>query len=159
MSLMYKNMSVVTNLWFSITICPIWLKIKNQIIMKKSILITVVMFFLTINLAQAQSTGWSNWTSIDCFKGVQFRVKSQKTSSGKYEAYLEFKNNYNENIHFNYEISGGSYSSRNNRVSVRAGSTYKSYAGTSFTSNYFNVYVDRLRFGRDGLQPYADCDK
>lgn len=127
--------------------------------MKKSILITAVMFFLTINFAQAQWTDWSYWTSIDCFKGVQFRVKSQKTSSGKYEAYIEFKNNYNSDIHFNYEISGGSYTSRNNRVTVKAGSTYKSYAGISFTSNYFNVYIDKLRFGRDGVQPYAECDK
>lgn len=127
--------------------------------MKKSILITLVMFFLTLNVAQAQSSEWSNWTNIACFKGVQFRVKSQKTSTGKYEAYLEFKNNYNEKVHFNYEITGGSYSNKNNRVTVNAGSTYKSYSGSSFTSNYFNVYIDRLRFGKDGLQAYAECDK
>ncbi|WP_338376167.1 hypothetical protein [uncultured Flavobacterium sp.] len=127
--------------------------------MKKSILITAVMFFLTVNMAQAQWTDWSNWTSIACFKGVQFRVKSKKTSTGKYEAYLEFKNNYNEKVHFNYEITGGSYSNKNNRVTVNSGSTYKSYSGSSFTSKYFNVYIDRLRFGKDGLQPYADCDK
>lgn len=115
--------------------------------------------FMSISYVNAQSwTDWGRWTTTSCFKGVDFRVKSKKTSTGKYEMYLEFRNRYNGDVHFNYEAEGGSYTTKNNRVTVRAGETYKTWAGASFTSDYFYISIDRLRFGRDGLQDYANCD-
>ena len=108
----------------------------------------------------AQSwTNWSDWKTTSCFKGVDFRVKSKKTSTGKYEMYVEFKNRYYKDVHFNYEAKGGDYTTKNNRVTVKAGEPRKSLTGASFTSDYFDVYLDKLRFERDGHEDYANCEK
>jgi hypothetical protein len=125
--------------------------------MKKHIVLLLFLAIVPFAFVNAQS--WGSWNSIDCFKGIQFRVKAKKTSTGKYEAYVEFKNLYNKDIHFTYEATGGKYSTKNNRVTVRSDDTKESYLGSSFTSDYFYVNVAKLRFDKDGLQPYARCDK
>ena len=128
--------------------------------MKVKYLFFTLVLFVSVASLNAQSwTDWGSWKSVSCFKGIDFRVKSKKTSYGKYEMYIEFKNRYRKDIHFTYEIKGGAYKNRNNRTTVRAGDVKKIWGGASYTSDYFNVYLDRLRFGRDGLQPYANCDK
>lgn len=126
--------------------------------MKKNILILLFFSLITFSFTNSpQWTDWGNWNSNNCFSKIDFRVKSNKTSTGKYEMYVEFKNDYSQDVHFNYEAKGGTYTTKNNRVTVRAGSTYKTYAGASFTSEYFYINIDKLRFGKDGLQEYANC--
>ena len=116
--------------------------------------------FMSFSYVNAQSwSDWSKWETTDCFQGVDFRVKSKKMSNGKYEMYVEFKNRYYKDIHFNFAIKGGDYHNKNNRISVGASSTKKTYTGASYTSDYFYIYVDKLRFGSDGSQDYSDCDK
>ncbi len=126
--------------------------------MKKGVFILLAMFLLCTNYSQAQWSSWGDWKTTNCFRGIDFRVRTQKTSSGKYEVEVEYRNRYYEAVHFRFDVKGGNYSS-DGRVSIKPNSTYKSYAGISFTSDYVYVYIDKLRFGRDDLSPYANCDK
>jgi hypothetical protein len=127
--------------------------------MKKNLIVLLLTTFISFSYVNAQSwTDWSDWQTTSCFTGVDFRVKSKKTSTGKYEMYVDFRNRYNEDVHFNFDIKGGSYSNANNRITVRANSTKDSWTGASYTSDYFYVNIGKLRFGRDGLQDYASCD-
>ncbi len=115
-------------------------------------------FLMSVSNLSAQSwTDWSRWTDSGCYKGIDFRVKSKKTSTGKYEMYLEFKNRYYKNVSFNYEIKGGSYTVRNKRVTVKAGDTYKTWGGSNFTDDYFTVSTFRLSFKGDPYK-YVNCD-
>ncbi|WP_127845500.1 hypothetical protein [Psychroflexus aestuariivivens] len=88
--------------------------------MKSTILVVFLTMLFSISNLSAQSSGWSDWKSVNCFKGVDFRVKSTKTSTGKYDAYVEFRNRYYDDVHFNYEGQGGNYTTKNNRVTIKA---------------------------------------
>ncbi len=128
--------------------------------MKSKFLLTALFMLMLSSVSYSQSwSDWSTWHSVNCFEGIDFRIKTKKSSySGNYEAYIEFRNRYNSDVHFNYAATGGEYTTKNNRVTVREGSTYKTYMGASFTSDYFNIFIDKLRHGSDGLQDYSNCD-
>jgi hypothetical protein len=127
--------------------------------MKKSLVVLLIMTITSFGAIKAQSwSDWGSWNSISCFKGVDFRVKTKKTSTGTYEAKLEFRNRYDEKINFTFEAKGGSFTTGNNRISVSANSTKETWIGQSFTSSYFYVNIDRVRFGADS-GPFANCDK
>lgn len=107
---------------------------------------------------------WGSWTSSNCYRYLDFRVKNrgQNYDKTKYKWGVQFKNRYNEKIYFSYEV----YDSRpnnprtTNRMDVKSGAQsdgMRDFYMKSGSSIY--VYVDKVRFGKDGLQEYYKCDK
>ena len=116
----------------------------------------IVLFTMGIsNISNAGS--WTSWVQMSCHKGIDFRVNPTHTSLGEYDTYLEFRNRYYQPASFTFEITGGVNTSRNNRITVPASSTHKTWAGV-FPSNHWRVSIDKVRLGPDGLQPYKGCD-
>ncbi len=106
-----------------------------------------------------QWTSWGDWNSINCFKGIEFRIRSRFFSeTGKYEGYVEFKNNYDKDIYFNYQATGGDVMVPPKRVFVQAGKTTESWMGKDFTDGYFYIFINRLRYGKDEGN-FAGCDE
>lgn len=58
------------------------------------------MIYSTSLLAQ---TNWGTWQQTDCLKGLDFRVRRAEYNeyAKKYKWYVEFRNRYYDNIHFN----------------------------------------------------------
>ncbi len=101
-------------------------------------------------------TGWSQWMTSSCYKGIDFRINTNRTSTGEYEARLEFRNRYYKTVSFQFEAQGGSKTTSNNYVNLEPGGTDNSYIGSSFTSDRFRILVDELKIANsNSVQP---CD-
>lgn len=107
---------------------------------------------------------WGNWRETDCFKGLYFRVKNRgKNYDGtKYKWSVQFRNRYYDKIHFNYEVYDNKPSSpsTSNRLSLeynQESDGYRDFYMNNGSSIY--VYVDKVRFVKDGFQDYSPCDK
>ena len=131
--------------------------------MKKLLLFSIIIILTVIFSipAAAQSwTDWGRWTNSSCYKGLDFRVKTKYDSySGKYEVKVDFRNRYYEKIWFTFEVSGGSYTSSNNRTDVNGSDSKDLYVGSSFTSSQIYITINKVRFVKDGLQEYYRCDQ
>lgn len=70
--------------------------------MKKLLILGVLSLFLIPQHSFAQSD-WSYWQQTDCLAGVDVRVKrgDYNQVAKKYKWYVEFKNRYDEKVHFN----------------------------------------------------------
>lgn len=124
---------------------------------------------LANELHDADQPEWSNWTRLDdCFQGIDFRVQkgAYNEYAKKYNWRVQFRNRYQQKVYFSYEVVP--YSERNqirqsgkttNRTSVEANATQSgAHWGLIAESSRLYVLVNSVRFGQDGLQPYAKCD-
>ena len=80
---------------------------------------------MSISYVNAQSwSDWSSWKTTSCFKGVDFKLNPRRQVVEIISKMtVEFRNRYYEDVHLNYDAEGGSYTTKNNRLSVRAGET------------------------------------
>lgn len=122
--------------------------------------------FIKIELPASEVTlqdGWGRWHETSCYKGLDYRVKNKgQASDGRYKWGVQFQNRYYEKIYFSYEVyDSRPYNPRStNRTDLQPdeiSSGYRDFYMNSGNSIY--VYVDNVRFGRDGLQDYYSCDK
>lgn len=124
--------------------------------------------WVEVDLKDLDAGEWGSWTTTDCFKGLDFRVKrsSQNSYSKKYEWLVQFRNRYYEKVTFNYKMVPYAEKSEIrrtgktlNRVDVAANSTMSGskWAYLDESSKVY-VYVNKLRFGKD-YGDYAECDK
>ena len=122
---------------------------------------------LELTEENVDQNGWGTWKTTDCFRGLDFRVKRKKSSySTKTEWLVQFRNRYNNKIYFNFEIVP--YSQRSairrsqrttNRTDLNANTTERnSHYRYLEESNLVYVHVNRVRFNKDGSQPYSNCD-
>ncbi len=116
--------------------------------------------FITTGLLFSQEwTSWGKWNSINCFKGIEFRIRSRFfPETGTHEGVVEFKNSYEQDIFFNYQATGGDVMTPPKRVFVKAGQTQQSWMGKDFTDGYFYIFINRLRYGKDEGN-FAPCDE
>ena len=52
-----------------------------------------------------EDEGWDSWNTTDCFRGFDFRVRNDGYNKyeDKYRWSIQFRNRYQENIHFSYK--------------------------------------------------------
>lgn len=107
---------------------------------------------------------WSTWRETSCYKGLDFRVKNRgKNYNGtKFNWGVQFRNRYQDRIYFSYEVYDDIPSNprTTNRTDIRSGEMTDGYRDFYMQNgNSIYVFVDKVRFERDGLQDYYDCDK
>ncbi len=59
--------------------------------------------FFEIDLSDLkEDQGWDSWNTTDCFRGLDFRVRNDGYNkyADKYRWSIQFRNRYQENIHF-----------------------------------------------------------
>ncbi|MFL9837515.1 hypothetical protein ABS768_08405 [Flavobacterium sp. ST-75] len=72
--------------------------------MKKFILLAF--FFFTLNTAFAQTdNGWQAWQKTSCYSKIEFRLKYDGKNGEQHHWKVQFKNNYNNLISFNYTVT------------------------------------------------------
>jgi hypothetical protein len=111
-----------------------------------------------------ESNNWGPWKQTDCYRGLDFRVKKRGPNydNTKYIWAVQFRNRYDDKIHFNYEVYDSRPSSprTTNRTDLSPNETSSGYRDFYMhNGNSIYVYVDRVRLGKDGLQDYYNCDK
>src|SRR5690606_5329495 len=47
---------------------------------------------------------WMDWTPTNCYEKIEYRVRYMKTNGSRHEWQLQFRNNFNRLIVFNYGI-------------------------------------------------------
>lgn len=72
--------------------------------MKKFILLAF--FFFALNTAFAQTdNGWGEWQKTSCYSKIEFRLKYDGKNGEQHHWKVQFKNNYNNLISFNYTVT------------------------------------------------------
>ncbi|PZD79309.1 hypothetical protein DNG35_02150 [Mesonia sp. K7] len=97
---------------------------------------------------------WSEWKTTSCFKYLNYRVKKGETAK---KWYIEFKNNYNQNISMSVTIKNGF---GGDRSTIKSGETKKSYYFTDVEyASRIDFVVDKVKFNDTSWSgPYAECD-
>ncbi len=127
--------------------------------MKRCISFLFVLFFLAV----AIQADWGPWMKSRDFKGIEFRVENRGPTTDKKNTKwgVQFRNLYRDTVIFNYEVkdTGSSPVVTTNRVSLASGQTSSSMRDFYLKSNnQVFVFVDKVRFGKDDLKPYAKPD-
>ena len=125
--------------------------------------------FFEIDLSDLdEDQGWGSWNTTDCFRGLDFRVRNDGYNkyADKYRWSIQFRNRYQENIHFSYkavapnqkgEIRASGKTTDRLHVDGNYGTRGSYYLVPSQNSIY--VYVNKVRIGpKDYGSDYADCD-
>ncbi len=111
---------------------------------------------------------WGDWQQTDCLNGLEFRVKRLEYNqyAKKYKWAIQFRNLYNENIHFNCvaveperesEINASGKATDRVHVSANNENGHAWFLVDSPNSVY--VYLNRIRIGSNDYGDYYDCDK
>ncbi|MPS71632.1 MAG: hypothetical protein E2590_00595 [Chryseobacterium sp.] len=141
--------------------------------MKTKILFMLLLFF--INLCFGQEKWIGEWTQMDCFRGIYYKVGSSKYGNkGDYQWWIKFKSTYNKKVHFNYswDLSGDAFEENgpNNRITIQSNSEISNSGTERFTKNsreHWIVKINNVCFGETAFNCgnsssrdmcYADCD-
>ena len=68
----------------------------------------IILFFLLlsgITLSAQTDSEWQPWQKTSCYSNIEFRVKYVEKNGSRNHWAVEFKNNYNELISFNYHVT------------------------------------------------------
>jgi|GEM_PF-2421372 len=137
--------------------------------MKRRLLLLV--FLLQVNFAFGQEPKWGPWTSISCYKGIQYSINNlgYNKSTNSYWWNIRWKNNYGKAVSFDGVVTiGGESVIRGGWGNIQPGGiqTYTSVPYKSSSTN-FTVNVTNVCFGDRyggcsrtiaGYPNYADCD-
>jgi hypothetical protein len=126
------------------------------------IIISVVMTFTLTSLKPSDNSDYGAWKSTSCFSGLDFCVKKGEYNeyAKKYHWDIKFRNRYNQSISFSYTAKNSRTSSAttNERMTIQPGGEGKAWFLVDDQSS-INVFVDKLRFGKDWGSDYAPCDR
>ena len=126
--------------------------------MKKIVLLLIFAMGCGAAFAQTQN-GWEDWQKTSCYSNISFRLKHEGMRGEQHVWQVQFKNDYNSLISFNYHISETTqqYDATTHRKTINA--TQLSEPFEVFTSGEdLFLLVDKV-----SLSPYPtdfiDCDK
>ena len=117
--------------------------------------------------ASAEIINYYQYMGLDpLYNGNSFwwRISPQYRFNDKvfFKYILSIRNRYNDVIHFSYEV----YNREPNNARTTHRTDLKPGALSSGVSDFYMensnsiyVFVDSVRFIKDGLQPYYECDK
>lgn len=128
-------------------------------------------FILQMSFAFAKEPQWGPWTSISCYKGIQYSINNlgYNKSTNSYWWNIRWKNNYGKAVSFDGVVTiGGESVIRGGWGNIQPGGiqTYTSVpyksSSTNFTVNVTNVCFSDRYGGCSrtiaGYPNYADCD-
>ena len=118
-------------------------------------------FGSTPTLVTTQSD-WGEWTTSDCLKEIDYRVKKGDFNSyaNKWYWYLQFRNRYENQVHFSYSISEpGTQTEPDHRDQIDAGETSDTKGFLLTSGSRCHVRTGNLRFGDNDYGPYEPCDR
>jgi hypothetical protein len=137
--------------------------------MKKIFLLTTVLFQVVFLFGQ--STEWSQWQTVKCFKGLQFRTRQMTTEPNNFNQYIQFKNNYAQKVAFSFVVKEGINESNDYiekyggqyRTELDAGATDDGLMWVALkNNNVAYLTVGYLRFlindEMDLTTPFEGCD-
>lgn len=130
-----------------------------------------MIFTLQISLVVGQEPNWGPWTSVSCYKGIQYSINNlgYNKSTNSYWWNIRWRNNYSKAVSFDGVVTiGGESSIRGGWGNIQPGGIqtytsvpYKSNA-TNFSVNVTNVCFAERYGGCSrtiaGYPNYADCD-
>ena len=125
--------------------------------------VAIALFFN--NESNAQTPQWGNWGRLQCYEGLEARVKNigYNKYGKKYEWIAQVKNTYGKLVHFDMSWTVSGEKIGIGRFSVQPGniSNAVSYYFNSNTDELF-VGISQVCFGENWLSCagcyYADCD-
>ena len=125
--------------------------------MKKILWILLIFGF---QFANAQVGSWTVWKQSPCYLKIEYRYRYVKQQGDRHVWLLQFKNNYNKSVYFNYSLAGEQeeeqlYLARRKSITPNRNSDEMEF----FTnSESFEIQVSNLSF-RQGVTEYEPCDQ
>ena len=131
--------------------------------MKKYLILATIILQTTFLFGQ--SSDWSSWASIDCYRGFQLSSRNNGivNSVNKYSWNVRVKNNYNKKVHFSLYGTVGGEKTTIGRFSLNPGESTVTPA-YYYNSNSSTIYaeIDHVCFGENwgscSNNCYAQCD-
>src|SRR5690554_6008771 len=113
----------------------------------KTITLILLAIFSTTVVAQES---WSDWQSTQCYENIEFRTRYIKKYGKRHQWEVQFKNNYDRLVVFNYGVSEDAQelALTTNRKTLDGGQTSKPIALYTQVENFF-ILVDMLSFYTD----------
>lgn len=106
---------------------------------------------------------WSEWTTNNCYEGIEWRALPNGQLDGKARWKVEFRNNYSNKVWFSYEVSGSSsVSYTTNRIDLDSREATNAANQFDFlTDNPNRVYVliNKVCFSSSCNGSYYKCDR
>jgi len=107
---------------------------------------------------------WGSWFATECYKSLDIRIRNAGLNydKTKHKWNVQFRNRYTEKIYFSYEVYDSKPSDPRSTNRKDLESNGISYGNRDFPMNNGSsiyVYVDEVRFKKDGIQEYYNCDK
>ena len=114
--------------------------------MKKLFLIALLVGFTLTVQSQNSNETVSAWKTSDCYAGIDYRYYLDKSDT-KYSVAVEVKNTYTKEVTIKYDVEGKTYSSKNNYITLKPGTTDKSNCGINYTTKKIQVVITSLEVG------------
>lgn len=127
--------------------------------MKEILIVTFIVFIssFTNSFSQAPEK-WMQWQSTNCYENIEYRARYVKTNGSRHEWEIQFRNNYDRLIVFNYGIEEDSQALAitTHRKTLRTNEVSKPISVYTQKENFL-LFTDRLSFSIDG-RDWIPCD-
>lgn len=113
---------------------------------------------LSKTFAQAPEK-WMDWTPTNCYEKIEYRVRYMKTNGSRHEWQLQFRNNFNRLIVFNYGIEedATALALTTHRKTLKPQEVSEPVQVYTQKENFF-LFTDKLSFNIDG-RDNIPCDE
>ena len=124
-------------------------------------IITLLLIIASFSVAQAQKQtddGWRNWETTKCYSNIEYRMKYVGKNGEQHHWQVQFKNNYNSIVSFNYHVTDKlqQYNITTHRKTLYA-QKFSEAIDVYTTEEDIYLFVDKA-----SLSPYPDklldCD-
>lgn len=121
----------------------------------KTITLILLAIFSTTVVAQES---WSDWQPTQCYENIEFRTRYIKKYGKRHQWEVQFKNNYDRLVVFNYGVSEDAQelALTTNRKTLDGGQTSKPIALYTQVENFY-ILVDMLSFFVDS-RSFEPCN-
>lgn len=117
----------------------------------------VLIGFFSNSYSQAPEK-WMQWQPTNCYEKIEYRARYVKTNGTQHEWQIQFRNNYNKLIVFNYGIEedARALAITTHRKTLRTNEISEPVSVYTQKEN-FMLFTDRLSFSVDG-RDWIPCD-
>lgn len=125
----------------------------------KNLLHIITLFLSFAAYSQADYSAWQKWQETSCYSKISFRLKDEGLKGEQYVWKIQFKNDFNELISFNYTITDA--------LQQHTITTHRKTLADGGVSNEIEVFATQetiyIIVDKVSLSPYPDdfidCDK
>lgn len=129
-------------------------------IMKINILLMILFSFIsTVSSFSQIPEKWMQWTKTNCYENIEYRARYVQTNGNRHEWQIQFRNNFNRMVVFNYGIEENpeALALTTHRKTLRSHETSEPI--NIFTENEnFLLFTNKLSFAVDGSDAIP-CDR